>query len=666
MNKFTTIKTLLVGLCAMGAMSAWADATSIYERGTTNAWSDADVEAWAGTGTIAIDGGLKTGGGNEGYERAVSITTKDNSILVVTATWDTGSSTGRPGGYNYLAFGNVEFRAYGQEPKGTAVIGGVETQLTNSKDDVRGVIWTVTATINKATSEVSYSVTLPSGKKEGTGTLSSTTGFTSFKMGYVKPGRIASTYQTLKAIEITEEEQTVKTASYTVQFLCDGETIKDPETREGVVGSTISLPATDSQPIKVLDSDNNITNKYIYVSDDAASNSINEDGSTIITVNFREANKYNYSATNSLGDVLASGSGFEGETGDYYWAAVLNVDGTLYTAPAVGSQYKGSILLDEDNKEASVTYTASEDITTLVFLAEGEDIFTKATGSAADTRGSMGAGGYQSSAKSFVTLPAGKYKMVVSNRCTGERTGIHVFTAGTGANAPTIFAVDGFGYNQTWTSEEFTLTANTDLYFQGGSDNQWVDYLYIYKTGDVELPENVTVEVSDAGWATLFTDFALNFEGTGLTAYTATLSESTVTLTEVTSVTAGTGVVLKGDAKTYEIPVIDGSDTAKGDLKGNATTATEANGTQYVLMMNGSNAQFTKATSGSIAAGKAYLEKAESESRILNVVFAGEATGIKAIETAKADGNVYNMAGQRVAAPQKGLFIMNGKKVIIK
>ena len=37
MKKFTTIKTLLVGLCAMGAMSAWADATSIYERGTTNA-----------------------------------------------------------------------------------------------------------------------------------------------------------------------------------------------------------------------------------------------------------------------------------------------------------------------------------------------------------------------------------------------------------------------------------------------------------------------------------------------------------------------------------------------------------------------------------------------------------------------------------------------------
>lgn len=214
---------------------------------------------------------------------------------------------------------------------------------------------------------------------------------------------------------------------------------------------------------------------------------------------------------------------------------------------------------------------------------------------------------------------------------------------------------------QTLSKGDHTITMNITY-----SLTPIFDYLLITKTGDVELPENVEVTVTAAGWATLYTDYALDFEGTGLAAYTATLSESTVKLTEVTSVPAGTGVVLQGEAKTYEIPVIESSETAKGDLKGSTTTATEANGNQYVLVMNESNAQFTKATSGSIAAGKAYLEKAESESRILNVVFAGEATGIKAIETAQADGNIYNMAGQRVAAPQKGLFIMNGKKVIIK
>jgi len=30
------------------------------------------------------------------------------------------------------------------------------------------------------------------------------------------------------------------------------------------------------------------------------------------------------------------------------------------------------------------------------------------------------------------------------------------------------------------------------------------------------------------------------------------------------------------------------------------------------------------------------------------------------------DGNFYNLAGQRVAQPAKGLYIVNGKKVIIK
>ena len=214
---------------------------------------------------------------------------------------------------------------------------------------------------------------------------------------------------------------------------------------------------------------------------------------------------------------------------------------------------------------------------------------------------------------------------------------------------------------QTLSKGDHTITMNITY-----SLTPIFDYLLITKTGDVELPENVEVTVTAAGWATLYTDYALDFEGTGLAAYTATLSESTVKLTEVTSVPAGTGVVLQGEAKTYEIPVIESSETAKGDLKGSTTTATEANGNQYVLVMNESNAQFTKATSGSIAAGKAYLEKAESESRILNVVFAGEATGIKAIETAQADGNISNMAGQRVANPTKGLYIVNGKKVIIK
>jgi hypothetical protein len=36
------------------------------------------------------------------------------------------------------------------------------------------------------------------------------------------------------------------------------------------------------------------------------------------------------------------------------------------------------------------------------------------------------------------------------------------------------------------------------------------------------------------------------------------------------------------------------------------------------------------------------------------------------MKSQKADGAVYNLRGQRVAQPQKGLYIMNGKKTIVK
>jgi hypothetical protein len=51
----------------------------------------------------------------------------------------------------------------------------------------------------------------------------------------------------------------------------------------------------------------------------------------------------------------------------------------------------------------------------------------------------------------------------------------------------------------------------------------------------------------------------------------------------------------------------------------------------------------------------------------LNVVFAGETTAIDAIANVKEqNGEVYNLAGQRVAKPAKGLYIVSGKKVMFK
>ena len=54
----------------------------------------------------------------------------------------------------------------------------------------------------------------------------------------------------------------------------------------------------------------------------------------------------------------------------------------------------------------------------------------------------------------------------------------------------------------------------------------------------------------------------------------------------------------------------------------------------------------------------------------MNIVFGkneqGDQTGISTIEAAKGNANVYDLQGRRVENPTKGLYIVNGKKVMVK
>ena len=69
-----------------------------------------------------------------------------------------------------------------------------------------------------------------------------------------------------------------------------------------------------------------------------------------------------------------------------------------------------------------------------------------------------------------------------------------------------------------------------------------------------------------------------------------------------------------------------------------------------------------------LGANKAYLAVPAGTSAPSFFEFGGDVTGIEAMETSKTveNGEYYNLAGQRVANPTKGLYIVNGKKVVIK
>lgn len=190
--------------------------------------------------------------------------------------------------------------------------------------------------------------------------------------------------------------------------------------------------------------------------------------------------------------------------------------------------------------------------------------------------------------------------------------------------------------------------------------------------GPISIEKGITI--GSAGFATLFTPAALDFSGVdGLTAYTAAKDGDVVRLTPVSNVQANTGVVLEGAEGTYSIPAIATSSTAKGELKGNATEATawnaESGYTYYVLAYTGSGVEFHPVNEGEIAAGKAFLKvKVDNGNTVhaFNVVF-GDETGIsEVVRDGEKESAIFDLSGRRVAKPAKGLYIVNGKKILVK
>lgn len=236
--------------------------------------------------------------------------------------------------------------------------------------------------------------------------------------------------------------------------------------------------------------------------------------------------------------------------------------------------------------------------------------------------------------------------------------------------------------NAAKTEYTFTMEANGNFYFKiikaGGKVDNVTVYPSIYSITvkrPIEEGKTISQAIGDAEWSTLYTAYPLDFSNTGLTAYTATVSDNVVTLAEVTNVPAYTGVVLKGATGSYEVPAVTSSTTDKGELQGSLNSALtydeNAANDYYMLALNGNKVQFTKLTSGSIAAGKAYLvlpKDPTTGARTLTVAFSeGGTTGIKQIENGELTiDNYYNLNGQRVSKPTKGLYIVNGKKVVLK
>ncbi len=160
-----------------------------------------------------------------------------------------------------------------------------------------------------------------------------------------------------------------------------------------------------------------------------------------------------------------------------------------------------------------------------------------------------------------------------------------------------------------------------------------------------------------------------------VTAYTVTVNDdnSSITLNEISSdavIPAGTGVLVAGveGEYTFKGTTADASTLTDNDLKV-AGESTVADGKQYGLAQVDGKVGFYKIASGdTLTAGKAYLEVSEeSAAKMSFFALDGGLTGISSVEAAKtANSAFYTLQGVKVAKPTKGLYIMGGKKVIVK
>ena len=204
-----------------------------------------------------------------------------------------------------------------------------------------------------------------------------------------------------------------------------------------------------------------------------------------------------------------------------------------------------------------------------------------------------------------------------------------------------------------------------------GEDNQYL------KTIVVTYPKKTTsFEVGEAGYRTFASSSALDFSGVeGLTAYYAVENDGRVEFVKIEGkVPAKEGMLIKAEEGTYYIPLAsttpeklnEGDNIFVSELNSETKKAPKGS---FVLMNGDKGVGFYRTTAEefTLTANTAYIPANVAGTRTF-ISLDGETTGIDAaiVNNDKQTTGVYNLNGQRVAQPTKGLYIVNGKKVVIK
>ena len=206
------------------------------------------------------------------------------------------------------------------------------------------------------------------------------------------------------------------------------------------------------------------------------------------------------------------------------------------------------------------------------------------------------------------------------------------------------------------------------------------------------MPTEVNISINQYGAGTYCSPYALDFSNVeGLKAYSAIgykPSTQTVTLARVMTTGAGQGIFIKGEPGEYKVPIIDDFDEYTlnllvGTLEQTTVNSTDGKMSNYKFTITDGDAApmfYPFEDNTTFSANRAYLQiptawLPATAQKSLNVRFDdGETTDIEELKgeptvDASQSGEVktvYDLQGRVVENPTNGIYIVNGKKVIIK
>ncbi|WP_337377313.1 hypothetical protein [Prevotellamassilia timonensis] len=245
---------------------------------------------------------------------------------------------------------------------------------------------------------------------------------------------------------------------------------------------------------------------------------------------------------------------------------------------------------------------------------------------------------------------------------------------------PNVFGCLSFGAkrgNEESTSQSYYIVTKTGSFEKAGLDNYYDDnsssaFTFEEVTYPNTIKFNAAQNINGVRHIATFSAPFATIIPTGVKAYyvSAKGTEATMTAIDAKAIPANQGVILtsESDAAVTMVPAAGETvATITGNQLGNSAGAdkTLTAGEGYILGNGTEGTAFYPCKAGSLPSNKAYLLGNGQSAIVMN--FGNAVTGINTIAApASAKAPIFDLSGRRVVKATKGLYIQNGKKVIVK